>query len=56
MGANNFINLTDNILRSTGEKVEIVAFNKVEDGERNAGDWVTYIDSKIGRASCRERV
>ena len=42
---NNFINLTDNVLRSTGEKVEIVAFRKVEDGERNVGDWVTYIDS-----------
>ena len=45
MNTNSFMALSQNILRSTGEKVEIVAFRKVEDGERNVGDWVTYIDS-----------
>jgi hypothetical protein len=55
MDTNNFINLTDNILRSTGEKVEIVAFNNVEDGERNAGDWVTYIDSN-GKEHIKEHL
>lgn len=34
------------ILRSTGEEVEVVAFNQPDNGARNNEDWVTYIDSK----------
>ena len=34
------------ILRSTGEEVEVIAFNLVENGARTNEDWVTYIDSK----------
>lgn len=33
------------ILRSTGEEVEVIASNLVENGARNEADWVTYIDS-----------
>ena len=32
-------------LRSTGEEVEVIASNLVENGARSDGDWVTYIDS-----------
>ena len=32
-------------LRKTDELVEIVAWETIEKGERNDGDWVSYIDS-----------
>lgn len=41
--------------RNTGEEVEIIAFNQVEDGARNDNDWVTYIDSK-GEEHIREHL
>lgn len=34
-----------NILRSTGEEVEIIDSETKERGARNDEDWVTYIDS-----------
>ena len=34
------------ILRKTGEEVEVITFNQVENGARNEDDWVTYIDSE----------
>ena len=43
------------ILRSTGEEVEVVAFNQAENGERNESDWVTYIDSE-GNEHIREKL
>ena len=41
--------------RNTGEEVEIIAFNQVEDGARNDNDWVTYIDSN-GKEHIREHL
>ena len=34
------------ILRSTGEEVEVITSNIVENGARHDNDWVSYIDSK----------
>lgn len=34
------------IIRSTGEKVEVIDSNVASRGERSGDDWVTYIDSK----------
>lgn len=41
--------------RNTGEEVEIIAFNQVEDGARNDSDWVTYIDSN-GKEHIKEHL
>ena len=42
-------------LRSTGEEVEVIASNLVENGARSDGDWVTYIDS-IGKEHIKEHL
>ena len=42
-------------LRSTGEEVEVIASNLVENGARSNGDWVTYIDS-IGKEHIKEHL
>lgn len=42
-------------LRSTGEEVEVIASNLVENGARSEGDWVTYIDS-IGKEHIKEHL
>lgn len=41
--------------RNTGEEVEVIAFNQVEDGARNDGDWITYIDSN-GKEHIKEHL
>ena len=43
------------ILRSTGEKVEIIDSEIKERGARSDEDWVTYIDSK-GKEHIREKL
>lgn len=51
------------IIRSTGEEVEIIAFNlpnhgmrtKADDKVLEQGDWVTYIDSE-GKEHIREKL
>lgn len=51
------------IIRSTGEEVEIIAFNlpnhgmrtKADDKVFEQGDWVTYIDSE-GKEHIREKL
>ena len=42
-------------LRSTGEEVEVIASNLVENGARSEGDWVTYIDS-TGKEHIKEHL
>jgi hypothetical protein len=42
-------------LRSTGEEVEVIASNLVENGARSDDDWVTYIDS-IGKEHIKEHL
>lgn len=36
------------ILRKTGEEVEVIAFNNLENGARTDEDWVSYIDADGG--------
>lgn len=51
------------VLRSTGEEVEVVAYNQPNNGARTKsdeiihepGDWVTYIDSQ-GKEHIREHL
>ena len=58
-----FPNMGKHVLRSTGEEVEIIAYNQPNNGMRTEpkdltfeeGDWVTYIDSE-GKEHIREHL
>ncbi len=43
------------IIRSTGEEVEVIAFNQPENGDRSDDDWVTYIDAQ-GKEHIKEKL
>ena len=50
-GLNRFARADKYIFRKTGEQVEIIAFEQVENGARSEEDWVSFID-----ASGREHI